>query len=193
MTRTPKPPAGSPPPPAIQGRVSSYIEFVSRVAFGFASVVLVLMALALIGYGAVDLFVALGGPWRNASDALLRAIGYVVIAVAVFDVAKYFVEEEVIRAREMRLASEARRSLTKFISTITIAVFIEGVVTVFQVSKDQVDKMLFPTALLVAGILMVIGLGVYQRLSAEVERQVGPQDRADARAEARPQRKKRNE
>jgi len=59
-----------------------------------------------------------------------------VIAIAVFDFAKYFIEEEVIRGREMRLMSEARRSLTKFISTISIAVFIEGLVLVFQVSKQ---------------------------------------------------------
>ena len=70
--------------------------------------------------------VAVIGTWLEAGDALLTAIGYVVIAMAVFDLAKYFVEEEVIRAREMRNPGEARRSLTKFISTISIAVFIEG-------------------------------------------------------------------
>ena len=67
---------------------------------------------------------------------MLSAIGYVVIAMAVFDVAKYFIEEEVIRGREMRDAAEARRSLTKFVSTIAIAVFIEGLVIVFQASKE---------------------------------------------------------
>lgn len=189
MARAPNPPTGTPPSAASQGPLGPAMELTSRIAFGFAAVVLVLMALALIAYGAVDLIVALGGPWRDASNALLRAIGYVVIAVAVFDVAKYFFEEEVIRAREMRLASETRRSLTKFISIITIAVFIEGVVTVFQVSKDQVEKMLFPTMLIITAIVMVIGLGIYQRLSAEVERQVDQQDRADQRAEARPRAK----
>ena len=90
--------------------------------------------------------------------------------MAVFDVAKYFIEEEVIRGREMRIASEARRSLTKFISTISIAVFIEGLVTVVRVSKQDVDKMLYPNLLLLTAIVIVVGLGLYQRLSAAIER-----------------------
>jgi hypothetical protein len=95
----------------------------------------------------------------------------------VFDVAKYFIEEEVIRGREMRLTSEARRSLTKFISTISIAVFIEALVVVFRVSKDDIDRLLYPTALLLTAIAIVVGLGIYQRLSADVELRVESKDK----------------
>jgi putative Mn2+ efflux pump MntP len=153
------------------------MDILSRAAFGITSVVLMVMAVVLVFYGVFDLVIALRGPWREAGDALLTAIGYQVIAMAVFDVAKYFMEEEVIRGRELRIASEARRSLTKFISTIAIAVFIEALVIVFQVSKQDVTKMLFPTALLVVAILIVVGLGVYQRLSIEVEQKVDNKDK----------------
>jgi hypothetical protein len=155
------------------------MEILSRVAFGVASAVLMLLALTLVAYGVLDLIASLSKSWQQTGDAVLTAIGYVVIAVAVFDVAKYFVEEEVIRGREMRVAAEARRSLTKFISTIAIAVFIEGVVIVFQVSKQDVEKMLYPTALLATAILIVIGLGAYQRLSVEVESKIEQKDRAE--------------
>jgi len=138
-----------------------------------------LIALALSGYCAFLLVGAFRGPWDEAGTALLGAIGYVVIAVAVFDVAKYFVEEEVIRGREMRLASEARRSLTKFISTIAIAVFIEGLVMVFRQSSQDVTQIFYPTSVLLSGILIILGLGFYQRLSADVEDQVEARDKAD--------------
>jgi hypothetical protein len=92
--------------------------------------------------------------------------------MAVFDVAKYFVEEEVIRGREMRNAGEARRSLTKFISTISIAVFIEALVLVFRVSRQNIGDLLYPTALMLTAIIIVVGLGIYQRLSADVEQKV---------------------
>src|SRR5262245_16847324 len=118
------------------------MDYISRGVFGIASVVLMLIALALSIYSAGLIALALRGSWSDAGHQLLESIGYVVIAMAVFDVAKYFVEEEVIRGREMRLASEARRSLTKFIATITIAVLIEALVTVFQVSKKDVGKMI---------------------------------------------------
>ncbi len=149
--------------------VDKAMEWLSRIAFGTASLVLMAMSLALVGYAANELYAA-SRSQGEFGDALLRAIGYVVIAMAVFDVAKYFVEEEVVRGRELRIASEARRSLTKFISTISIAVFIEALVTVVRVSKQDVEKMLYPNLLLVTAILIVVGLGVYQRLSATIER-----------------------
>src|ERR1044072_9645502 len=89
--------------------MSGIMEFISRGVFGIASAVLMLIALALSVYSGGLIFAALRCPWAEAGAGLLESIGYVVIAVAVFDVAKYFVEEEVIRGREMRLASEAGR------------------------------------------------------------------------------------
>ncbi len=124
------------------------MELVSRGVFGIASAVLMLIALALSIYSAGLIVMALRGPWGEAGTGLLESIGYVVIAVAVFDVAKYFVEEEVIRGREMRLASEARRSLTKFISTIAIAVFIEALVMVFRQGGQDIALVLYPAAIL---------------------------------------------
>jgi len=148
------------------------IELLSRIAFASASVVLMAMSFGLVVYGGAEVITGLWSSWADGGAALLAAIGYVVIALAVFDVAKYFVEEEVIRGREMRNAAEARRSLTKFISTISIAVFIEGLVLVFRVSKESISDILYPTALLITAIVIVVGLGGYQRLSAEVEQKV---------------------
>jgi hypothetical protein len=147
------------------------MDFLSRFGFGTASLVLMAMSLALVGFALVELYGAVTLSRGEFGEALLGAIGYVVIAMAVFDVAKYFIEEEVIRGREMRIAAEARRSLTKFISTISIAVFIEALVTVVRVSKQDVDKMFPPTLLLLSAILIVVGLGIYQRLSVAIEQQ----------------------
>jgi hypothetical protein len=156
------------------------IEILSRFAFATASVVLMAMSFGLVVYGGTEVVIGLWRSWADGGTALLAAIGYVVIAMAVFDVAKYFVEEEVIRGREMRNAAEARRSLTKFISTISIAVFIEGLVLVFRVSKESISEILYPTALLVTAILIVVGLGAYQHLSADVEQRV-EKDRSKAK------------
>jgi hypothetical protein len=158
--------------------MTGIMELISRCVFGIASAVLMMIALALSVYSGGLILAALRGPWAEAGAGLLESIGYVVIAVAVFDVAKYFVEEEVIRGREMRLASEARRSLTKFISTIAIAVFIEALVMVFRQGSQDIALILYPAAILVTGILIILGLGLYQRLSADVEGRVDAKDRA---------------
>ena len=146
-------------------------DFISRAIFGIAAATLGLFALVLAG-SAVSDFVTAAWSRQHVGMSALNGIGYVVVSVAVFDVAKYLIEEEVVRGRELRVASEARRSLTRFISTIAIAVFLEALVTIFRVTQEDVDELLYPTALLIAAIMLVLGLGVYQRLSVTVERQV---------------------
>lgn len=145
------------------------VDALSRVLFTLVSAILAGLALALIGYSVWHLRDVFMADQPDIAGALLNAVGYVVIAIAVFDVSKYLLEEEVLRGRELRDAAEARRSLTKFISTIAIAVFLEALVMVFQVGKKQVSDMLYPTLLLLAGILMIVGLGVFQRLSVTAE------------------------
>ena len=131
-----------------------------------------LLALALLSYAAIQVTGAYRQPDVDVGPTLLEAVGYTVIAIAVFDVGKYILEEEAIRAREMRHAGEARRSMTKFISTIAIAVFLESLVAVFEASKTDIRTMIYPTLLLFAGVALMVGLGVYQRLSATVEKDV---------------------
>ena len=149
--------------------VDGVFDFISRAIFGIAAFVLAFFALVLAGSAVSDFIVA---AWTRQHIGLsaLSGIGYVVVSIAVYDVAKYLIEEEVVRGRELRVASEARRSLTRFISTIAIAVFLEALVTIFRVSQESVDELLYPTALLVAAIMLVLGLGVYQRLSVTVEK-----------------------
>jgi hypothetical protein len=146
-------------------------DFISRAIFGIAAAILAFFAIVL-AISAVSDFVVDALAREHVGLSALSGIGYVVVAIAVYDVAKYLIEEEVVRGRELRVASEARRSLTRFISTIAIAVFLEALVTVFRVTQDDVKELLYPTALLIAAILLVLGLGVYQRLSVTVEKQV---------------------
>jgi uncharacterized membrane protein YczE len=147
-------------------------DLVTRAAFGLASLALMLLAFALMIYAGLQVTSAYRQPEADVGSTLLEAVGYTVIAIAVFDVGKYILEEEAIRAREMRHAGEARRSMTKFISTIAIAVFLESLVAVFEASKEDVRTMIYPTFLLFAGVALMVGLGVYQRLSATVEKDV---------------------
>ena len=152
-------------------------DLFSRIVFAVAALILMLLAIVMIVDIVIQLISTLVSR-KGVGIAALAGIGYVVVAIAVFDVAKYLIDEEVVRAREMRAAGETRRSLTRFISTISIAVFLEALVTIFKVTQENVQDLGYPTMLLVAAILVVLGLGIFQRLSAEVEQQVDHKDRA---------------
>ncbi|WP_099865166.1 GNAT family acetyltransferase [Pararhizobium haloflavum] len=148
-------------------------DIFTRAAFFVASIMLILLAASLIFYGGTEIYRVSLNPDETIGPALLDAVGYTVIAIAVFDVGKYLFEEEVIKARELRHAREARHSLTKFLSTIAIAVFLEAIVAVFEANKEDVRTMIYPTILLFTGVTLIVGLGIYQRLSSLVEKEVG--------------------
>lgn len=159
------------------------MTYLSRIVFAGASLLLLLAATSLIVLGVGDALVAVRSAKQAGADAVLDALGYIIVAIAVFDVAKYLFEDEVRRGDEKRSAAEARRSLTKFLSTIVIALFLEALVVVFKTARGDVSQLIYPTALLVASVLVLVGLGAYQRFSAAVEEKVGDDDEADARKE----------
>ena len=148
------------------------MDRVSRIWFGVVGAILVIAGLYQVA-------VSLLRSDQYLNQRLLSAVGYVVIAIAVFDVGKYLVEEEVVRERELRQVGEVRRSLTRFTSTILIAVFLEAIVLIFKVTDEDISLMVYPTLLLVAGVAMLIGLGAFQRFAAVAERATGEHDARD--------------
>jgi hypothetical protein len=152
-----------------------FFELLSRVVYGVIAIILLFLALVL-ACDAVFQFgrqLLTGG---EVTEAALAGIGYVVVSIATFEIARYLTEEEVVRGREIQLASEARRSLTRLVSTVAVAIFLEALVIVFHVGKENVPQLIYPTFLLIAAILIVVGLGFYQRLSASVEERVEERD-----------------
>jgi hypothetical protein len=162
-----------------------FYQLLTRAVFCAVSFALLVVAGGLIVYAGMQLVSAFSVPEQDIGKSLLDSVGYTVIAIAVFGVAKYILEEEVIDPTQMRNAGQARRSITKFVSTISIAVFLEALVVVFQTSKGtDLSMMLYPTILMFSGVTMVVGLGVYQRLSTSAEREVRSSPAAAAEEQA---------
>ena len=110
----------------------------------------------------------------NVLHQTLECIGLVTIAIAVFEVGKFMVEEEVIRERQLRSVLEARRSLTKFLTIVIIVVSLEGLVLVFETKLEHVAELIYPTALLAVAALVVVAMGLFERLtSASVGNRIG--------------------
>ncbi len=151
------------------------LDYANALVYLLASIALLLISLLLIGYGLWEVGHAIyhGQPYINVS---LDAVGLIVISMAVFDIAKYLFEEQVVRDRELRSAREARRTLTKFLVIIIIASALEALVFIFQTGTTDMTNLLYPTALLVASVFVLMGLGVFQRLTADNERLLEGED-----------------
>ena len=70
------------------------------------------------------------------------------------------------RDKELRSAVESRRSLTKFVTIIIIAASLEALVMVFETSRTDVTRSIYPAALFAAVMLALVSLGAFQWLSA---------------------------
>jgi hypothetical protein len=168
---------------------SALLDFASKAFFTIAGVVLLIFAITLVSLAAYRL---IEGFITETSLLIqtLESISLVVISIAVFDLSKFLIEEEVIRERELRSLSEARMSLTKFFTIIILAILLESIVMVFETKFENISDLLYPTALMAVGVFALIGLGLFQRLTAEAHTVDPTSDRTAPRAdtEKRPDR-----
>ena len=155
----------------------------SSAFYTLVSVVLMTFALILVGTGPVSLIHALV-EGKSFITAMIYSIGFLILSLAVFDVARYVYDEEVRRGREMRKAAETRRSITKFVTVIIIAVLMDALVALSKAGQGGLDQLVYPVVLLVGGVALLLGLAVFQRLSATVEEKVSQSDDEDEAQEA---------
>lgn len=112
-------------------------------------------------------------------STMLRSVGAIIIAVAIVDVAKYMIEEEVMEHKEKRSPKEIRETLTKVLIIVTIAVGIEGLIYIFKAGAKDITLLVYPAILIVTSVIMIVGLGMYQKLSVAAEKM--EKDGEDAR------------
>ncbi|MDL2171107.1 MULTISPECIES: hypothetical protein [Asaia] len=146
-------------------------RIISKCFFGFAGIFLITLAIFMIVFSCFDLVGSFLISFTDAKTKLLKAISIVVIALAVFDVAKYFLEEEFSKPTGNQTLNEARVSLMKFVSSISIALFVEGLVGVFEASDKAPSNILYPAFLILVASAVVLTMGVYQRMSVNAEKE----------------------
>jgi hypothetical protein len=153
----------------------------SRVFYTLVSLVLMAFAALLVATGPVTLMYSVMKGEEPFVTAIVNSLSYLILSVAVFDVARYVYDEEVRRGREMRKASETRRSITKFITVILIAVLMDALVALSKAGQQDLNMLVYPVVLIGGGVALLLSLGIFQRLSATVEEKVGASDDADER------------
>jgi uncharacterized membrane protein YidH (DUF202 family) len=135
-----------------------------RIVYGLISLCLGFISLAMMVIALWDIWVSINEKTLLVK-ALLDAIGLIVIGMAVFDVSKFLVEEEVFNSGGEKSPAKKRNMLIKFLVIIAIAVSLEALVFIFDAGKIDITNLIYPTFLLIAAVLVVVGLGVYQKLT----------------------------
>lgn len=107
----------------------------------------------------------------TSSDPLepFSIIIYITLALAVFDLGKTILEEEILMHKDIFRHSSTRRTITRFISTVLIAISIEALLTMFKAALGQSEYLMPAIAMMLAVVGLLIALAIYVYLGAKAE------------------------
>ena len=100
---------------------------------------------------------------------LLDEVALLIFSVAVIDVSKYLMIEEVLKD-DNRSPKEARRAFTKFVVIIVTALSLEGLVITIETVKTDITNLVYPILIFITATILIVGLGIYQKLNASSEK-----------------------
>ncbi len=148
--------------------MTAVFQFISRFLYITVTLSLLALAFSFIGYAGWSIYRASIGE-AEVLSAMLHAVGLVIIALAVSDVGRFLLEEELGRERELETTGEVRRMLTKFMTIIIVAASLHTLVFLFEAGRESVEALIYPSALLIAVAVLLAVLGLYQRMASAVE------------------------
>ncbi len=94
---------------------------------------------------------------------------YLTLALAIFDLGKTTLEEEVLMQKDIFRHSSTRRTITRFIAAILIAVSIEALLLMFKSALGSPEHLSSAVAMMAAAVGLLVGLGIYVYLGAKAE------------------------
>ncbi len=144
-----------------------FIYFTSLI-YLIAAISLIFLSLSIMAWSIYESILSLK-EFSLSITKILQSVGTIIISIAVLDVAKYLVEEEVIRSKELRSPTEARKTITKIFVIISIAAGMEGLVYIFKAGTSDMTMLIYPSLLILFSSLSIVCLGIYQKLSLAVE------------------------
>ena len=94
---------------------------------------------------------------------------FLTLALAIFDLGKTILEEEVLMHKDIFRHSSTRRTITRFIAAILIAVSIEALLLMFKAALGVQGNILSAVWMMMTAVGLLVGLGIYVYLGAQAE------------------------
>lgn len=109
---------------------------------------------------------------NDPKELKLKPFGIVIfltLALAIFDLGKTTLEEEVLMYKDIFRHSSTRRTITRFIAAILIAVTIEALLLMFKSALGYGNDIRDAVLMMATGVGLLVGLGLYVYLGAKAE------------------------
>jgi hypothetical protein len=147
------------------------------------AVILFLICLSLIVLGLVEMvkgwMMMLSGESLSldstTSSVIITGLGFIVIGIAVLDLTKSLLDEEIAERKIKNVQERARDFLTRFLPVIVFAISAEVFVKLAQAGAMDLQSIFWDASMMgIAAGAMLVGLGIYIRMTAPECREVIP-------------------
>ncbi|OXY83770.1 MULTISPECIES: cache domain-containing protein [Oceanimonas] len=131
---------------------------------------LLIVVAALLLYSALESLVSLFDDDSNIATGAFGIVILITLGMSIFDLGKTILEEEVLVNKDIHHHDSTRRTISRFMAAIIIAVSIEALLLMFKSLLDGGDggnQLINAVWMLMAAVAMLSGLGVYLKLSRD--------------------------
>lgn len=141
-----------------------FVSWMAKIAYGLGCLALYIIAIWIF-FGAIWMMIQEALAEDFVIYHLLDEVGLLVFSIAVIDVGKFLMIEEVLK-NGYRSPKKERGSFSRFLIIILTALSIEGLVLTIETAKTDLEKIIYPIMLFTIIALLILALGVYQKLNA---------------------------
>lgn len=106
--------------------------------------------------------------FREPVSVATESFGVVILitlGLAIFDLGKTIIEEEVFVHKDIRHHGSTERTITRFMSAILIAVSIEALLLMFKSLLGESNQLTNAVFMMLSAVALLIGLGIYLKLT----------------------------
>lgn len=138
-----------------------------RIMGRIFSAVFLIVSVALVVMSAMEFARTFAGAHgQELIGGIVRAINTAVIALATFELGLGIGKEYTVPEENHGLYPVVRRTVTRFVSVVCIALVLEGLIMVIKYSQlDLAGNLYYPVAIIVGSSVLLMGLGVFIHLT----------------------------
>lgn len=129
---------------------------------------LLLLVSGLLLYAAFDALINVFSSKDTAASGAFGIVILTTLGMSIFDLGKTILEEEVLVSKDNRHNLSTRRTISRFMATIIIAISIEALLLIFRALLEvpgNTEQLHNAVWILLSAVAMLVGLGIYLKLS----------------------------
>lgn len=142
---------------------NTYFRLASRISYGLIGNGLLFFAIVIVAYGFYNFFHFLFSGDHLSLDLVFKPVIALTLGLAVFDLGKTIVEQEVLPKSKTIIKTFNAMTLMNFSTSIIIALLIEALLVVFKISITNYKDLPYASVLIaaLAFLLLVFSIFVY--------------------------------